>query len=244
MALDQRVAPVEVPAIGVRPGRPPRVRGVPPALALTLSAAAVAVAALAGINSPKSVGPLYLTNGSREVTATTGVALNGVSGQVVTIAMPISAGHDTIVLESATLLPLPGYPTPQLTDLGVYRGQMQGPSATPDWPPRDTNPAEPSRYSGPLPVAPINGFKVGPTSSTQGAPSSYFIYFGVTGQQVGVNYVTAGLRVVYRIGGEQYETNLYQMGEVCVRSSLQDPWNTDMNALSTEFKLYGGGGSQ
>lgn len=222
-----------------------RARGVPPTLALTLPAAAAITAAILAVNTSPSTGPLFLTNGTRAVVATTGVALDSVSGQVVSMAMPVSSGHGTIVLESASLLPLPGYPTPRLVDLGVYRGPVQGPAATSTWPPRDTTSGNPPLYAGPLAVSAFTGARIGPVPppapSGDGTADTYFIYFGISGQQSGVNYVTAGLRVVYRIGGTQYETNLYQMGEDCVRGSLQDSWNTDMNALSTEFRLYGGG---
>jgi hypothetical protein len=216
-----------------------RARGVPPALALAISAVTAVAAALAATNLTPNIGPLFLTNGTREVVATTGVALNSVSGQVVAMAMPVSTGHGTIVLESAALLPLPGYPTPQLADLGVYRGPVQGPAATSNWPPRNTSSGNPPLYDGPLAVSAFTGTQIGPVQPSNGTADSYFIYFGISGQKSGVNYVTAGLRVVYRIGGTQYETNLYQMGEDCVRSSLQDSWDTDMNAFSTEFRLYG-----
>jgi len=88
-------------------------------------------------------------------------------------------------------------------------------------------------------VAPLAGAVVGPGRVVGGIPNGYFLYFGIKGEQAGVNYVVAGLHVVYRVGGAEYETDLYQMGEDCVRSSLQATWSTDMNALSTEVRLYG-----
>ncbi|HEV2640273.1 MAG TPA: hypothetical protein VGX23_34390 [Actinocrinis sp.] len=229
-----------VPVIQDRAGPPAaRTLGVLPALTLATTLAVTVGAGLWGSHASGGPGPLLLTNGSRPVVATTGIALNSVSGQTIAVSMPISTGQASIVLESAAIIPLPGYPTPQLTDLGVYFGPASGPAATQGWPPQSPDTGDPATSGKQLAVAPLAGARVGPSRVVGGVPNEYFLYFGVKGRQTGVNYVVAGLRVVYRVGGAEYVTNLYQMGEDCVRSSLQATWSTDMNALSTEVHLYG-----
>ena len=168
------------------------------------------MAARAGAFDP--AGPLSVPGG---VSGTSHPAL---SGQVVAVAIAVSTGSASPVLESASLIPVPGFPTPTLAHLGTYYGRGYPVTAL-DWPPRD--PGSGGEPPAALPISAFQGFQLQPAHTVNGFWYYDTIYFGIVGEKTGVDYYAAGLRVTYRVGSIQYTTNLYQMGVDCVRADPQ-----------------------
>jgi hypothetical protein len=116
-----------------------------------------------------------------------------------------------ITLESASILPLPGYPFPQFVGIGLLRSKGWV-TATPGWPPvlhpRSNDPS----YAEALPVKPLAGTVVRP-----GQPVA--IYYAVRGTKVGVTYYAAGIKLTYRDSSGEHSATLYQVGGDCVMTA-------------------------
>jgi len=132
------------------------------------------------------------------------------AGQPVVVGVPIAIKTGSVVLESATLVPLGHYSLPPTVGIGVvpsigYVGISVG------WPQR-----WPSKYfRQPLkmvPAVPLSGYMLR-------AGHDAVIYYAFRGSQVGKKYYVAGLRLRYRIGSEQGAVTLYQIGVDCVVAS-------------------------
>lgn len=127
-------------------------------------------------------------------------------GQASVVGVPTAIRTGSVVLESATLVQLPGFPLPRMAGVGVVpgKGWMAG---TWDWPP--LNGPVGKAGVGRLPVRPVAGYVL-----TAGHPIA--IYYAFSGDQAGQTYYVAGIQLKYRRGTRNYTVTLYQVGADCV----------------------------
>jgi hypothetical protein len=116
-----------------------------------------------------------------------------------------------ITLKSVSLIPLPGFRTPQLagTEVIYYNGHYG--QTTKSWPPSAT-----TADGHPADVKQVDGAVVWP-GPHDGKPPSIIVY-GLTATAPGP-YATAGIRLVFQSGGQTSTVKLYQ-GAFFWRSSL------------------------
>jgi hypothetical protein len=108
------------------------------------------------------------------------------------------------VLESATLVPLSGFPLPHMVGVGLVpsKNWLSGGQG---WPIRNA----PVGRGGTAPVRPLAGYVL-----TAGHPIA--IYYAFSGDRAGQTYYAAGIRLKYRRGTQDYAVTLYQIGVDCV----------------------------
>jgi hypothetical protein len=131
------------------------------------------------------------------------VAGGGEPGQAEVVGVPTAIHTGSVVLESATLVPLSGFALPHMVGVGLVPGK--------DWLaigwkwPLLNAPAGHSTAA----VRPLAGYVL-----TAGHPIA--IYYAFSGEQAGRNYYAAGVRLKYRRGNQDYAVTLYQIGLDCV----------------------------
>jgi hypothetical protein len=122
----------------------------------------------------------------------------------------------TVTLESAALVPLPGYPTPRLVHLGVlveHQGLLTSAVGWPVWKahsPSSTWQLRPLRGYAVLP------WKIRDSNRQRYGPLPDMIEYGVLGAKSSTDYWVAGLRITYRLGGNTYTQTLYDGSADCV----------------------------
>jgi hypothetical protein len=135
-------------------------------------------------------------------------ALATAPGQPMVVGMPVGVRSGSVILVSATLLPLAGYPLPELAGVGVVTGSGYLVAGW-DWPPRTTPTPAAIGSPGTLPVLPLAGYVL-----STGRPGA--IYYAMRGSHDGGTYYAAGLRLVYRTAAGDRTVDLYQVGVDCV----------------------------
>lgn len=180
-------------------------------LAALTAAVAVLLLAAAGVNvfhSPASndrlqadsaVGGVLVENNNE----------TALPGQITDFsAVVTNPGTADAVLVSATLIPLPGYPVPQLLHLGLVATA--------------TGPLIPPAFSSALGSDygwPPHGIKVRPfTGANIRAHAQTAIAFGISGDRFGSDYAVAGLRIHYRLQGHLYNLNAWSAALDCISS--------------------------
>jgi hypothetical protein len=151
-------------------------------------------------------------------------------GQVVDFPVEVeNPGAQAAVLLSATLIPVPGFPTPRLVHLAVLDEHRERVTSAVGWPPSDTkcSVGPTGRCTGKgttkvFPSRPLRGFVVLPHDRHGPGPLPDMIEYGVVGSRPG-QYGTAGLALRYRIGSADYVVNLYAGGLDCVARSSSAP---------------------
>jgi hypothetical protein len=135
-------------------------------------------------------------------------ATSSAPGQAVSYGVPVAVHSGEITLESAALLPLPGYPFPQFVGIGLVRSKGWVTSAH-GWPPVDHPRSNDPSYAETIKVDPLAGTVVRP-----GQPVA--IYYAIRGARTGVTYYAAGIRLTYRDSSGEHAATLYQVGVDCV----------------------------
>jgi hypothetical protein len=190
------------PAAAPGGGRHPRL-GRRAAAAAAIAGAAVLTAGCSG--AAASPDAPYVTFGLNMSTHP------AAPGQPLVVGVPVAVKTGSVVLESATLVPLGHFPLPPTVGMGVvpsigYVGISVG------WPQR-----WPSKYfRQPLkmvPAVPLAGYVLK-------AGHDAVIYYAFRGGHVGKKYYVAGLRLRYRHGSEEGTVTLYQVGVDCVVANL------------------------
>lgn len=131
-------------------------------------------------------------------------------GQAVSYGVPVAVHSGEITLDSASLLPLPGYPFPQFVGIGLIRSKGWVSSAH-GWPPVDHPRSNDPSYTEKIKVKPLAGTVVRP-----GQPVA--IYYAIRGAKIGVTYYAAGIKLTYQDSSGEHTATLYQVGINCVMS--------------------------
>lgn len=187
--------PVTAPAPGSAFVRPRRVMVV--AAAVVVIAAAVAILmVVSGSGSPgrPGSGPLVAGSARGQMTDWYFWSRPGQATDFAAALVNTSSGPATAV--RASVIPAPGFPTPQL--VGVAVGSPRIAFAGRGWPVRGAA----SRL---LPAA------VGPGRT--------WLYYSVAGSRLGADYMTLGLTLTYRAGGREFTVNVWGPSVTCVRVS-------------------------
>jgi hypothetical protein len=159
--------------------------------------------------------PGVLSNGSPPGDATdAGITVN--PGMVADFGMTVeNTGPAPVILESARLVPLPGFKTPVLVHLGVLDEHRNLLTASRGWPiPRGTSPA-----SGTWAMDPLRGYVILPWDGGNNPhlqPMPDMIEYGMIGPKANTVYASAGLIITYRLNGSTYTQTVYNGGEACV----------------------------
>lgn len=155
-------------------------------------------------SSPPASDPAapYVIDGLAEA------ALPTAPGQPMVVGVPVAVHAGSVILESVTLLPLAGYPTPELAGAGLVAGTGYTIAAW-DWPPRTTPTRGPGGGPAALPVAPVAGYSLS-------ARHPAALYYAIRGFRDGRIYYAAGVRLVYRTATGDRTVDLYQVGADCV----------------------------
>ena len=171
------------------------------------------LAAAAALTAGLSHGP-----GSGVLTNGGGLSYGGITTPLGIVAdFPLqveNSGSVPVTLETATLVPLPGYPTPRLVHLGVlaeHDGLLTAGRGWPVW----TGLSPSNAYR----LRPLRGYVVLPWKTRERrhlGPLPDMIEYGVLGARVNTDYWVAGLRVTYRMGGSSHTQPLYEGGADCV----------------------------
>jgi hypothetical protein len=149
--------------------------------------------------------PSVLTNGSPPGDAS--------AGGIVT--RPGQVADFPITVESARLVPLPGYATPRLVHLGVLAEHDDLLTSARGWPIPKGSTASAGYYT----MRPLHGSVVLPWQERRRrhlGPMPDMVEFGVLGTGSGRYFAAAGLDLTYRLGGNTYTQRLYAGAEDCV----------------------------
>jgi hypothetical protein len=175
------------------------------------SALAVALVLLApaGCGSGQSGGPLgNVTQGGQPNFAVSGGTTSPGQSNDATVYL-VNSAQDPVTLVSASLIPIKGHPAGRLVLLKVS-AKGQGVSAR-GWP---------------IPSISARPFRRARLHHGESA-----IIFGFAGTRAGQDYMTAGLRVVYRYHGQLYTVLAWSASVACVSSN----WRTgDVTACNRE----------
>jgi len=125
------------------------------------------------------------------------------------VGVPVAIRTGSVVLESAVLVQLPGYPLPHMVAVGLVPGRGWD-VVTWGWPPHSF-PGETG--VGTFPVRPLAGYAL-----TAGHPIA--IYYGFSGDRPGQTYYAAGIQLRYRRGTQEHTVTLYQVGADCVSAGF------------------------
>jgi hypothetical protein len=148
------------------------------------------------------------------------VSGGGEPGQPEVVGVPTAIRAGSVVLESATLVPLSGFPLPPMVGVGLTPGKDWLAIGW-SWPLRNA----PVGY-GTAPVRPLAGYVL-----TAGHPVA--IYYAFTGDRVGQKYYAAGIKLKYRRGTRDYTVTLYQIGLDCVlAASAHGTTECDLSAAA------------
>jgi len=183
-----------------------------------VAAALISGALTAGCSGAASPDAPYVTAGLNLSTHA------AAAGQPLVVGVPVAVKTGSIVLESATLVPLGHYPLPPTVGIGVVPSGGYVVVSV-GWPQR-----WPSKFPGQplknIPARPLAGYvlKAGHDAA---------IYYAFRGSQVGEKYYVAGIRLRYRFGPEQGTVTLYQVGVDCVVAS---PTTAHCQADRTAYK--------
>jgi hypothetical protein len=157
-------------------------------------------------------GAGVLTNGG-------GVSYGGTTtppGLVVDFPLYVeNTGSVPVTLESATLVPVPGFPAPRLVHLGVLAEHNNLLSSALGWPVWKAM----SPSSGTWQLRSFRGYVVLPWATRQRrhlGPMPDMVEYGILGTRVNTDYWAAGLRITYLMGGSTYTQTLYQGGADCI----------------------------
>lgn len=125
-------------------------------------------------------------------------------GEPTYAGIPTAIRTGSVVLESATLAQLSGFPLPHMVGVGLVPSKdwLTGGQG---WPIRNA----PVGRNGTAPVRPLAGYVL-----TAGHPIA--IYYAFSGDRSGQTYYAAGIRLTYRRGTQDYTVMLYQIGADCV----------------------------
>jgi hypothetical protein len=180
---------------------------------IALVAAAFTVAGAIPLAGGGTAG--VLSNGSSAGGTYQG-GIGSLPGQVADFPVTVqNNGSVPVTLESATLLPEPGFRAPRLVHLGVLVEHVELLASAMGWPPLK----ELSASSGRWVLRPLRGYVVLPWSVRQRrhlGPMPDMIEYGVVGTRPNTDYVAAGLEITYRMGGNTYTQKLYAGGDDCV----------------------------
>lgn len=136
--------------------------------------------------------------------------------------VPTAIRSGSVVLVSATLVPLPGFPLPHLVGVGLVPSKdwITGGEG---WPVRDA----PVGQGETAPLRPIAGYVL-----TAGHPVA--IYYAFSGDRPGQTYYAGGIELTYRRGARGYTVTLWQIGADCVVSaSATAPSECDLSQAAT-----------
>ncbi len=166
-----------------------------------VTACAAAGSVLAGCSS--TAGPLqsFTAKGQPIVTDASLAVLPGQAEDATTYV--VNSSHEPVTLVSASLTPAPGYRAPKLSHVAVDTTlHVIGVAA--NWPPS-------------VPVRAFTGAKL-PYGESR-------ITFAISGQRVGVNYGTAGLKIIYSYRGKNYSVVAWSAVLTCVttRKNVGNP---------------------
>ena len=153
---------------------------------------------LTGCSGPSDADAPYASAGLNYVSG------GGEPGQAEVVGVPTAIRTGSVVLESATLVPLSGFPLPPMVGVGLVPSKDWLAIGF-SWPPRNA----PVGPDGTAPVRPLAGYVL-----TAGHPVA--IYYAFRGDRAGQNYYVAGIRLKYRRGTQDYAVTLYQIGLDCV----------------------------
>lgn len=134
---------------------------------------------------------------------------NALPGEITDFsAVVTNPSNADAVLVSATLIPVRGFPVPQLHHLGLVpfaKSPLLAPvfssalGSDYGWPPRG------------IKVRPFTGASI--SSHGQAA-----VAFGISGHRFGGDYAVAGLRIRYRLHGHLYDLNAWSAALDCISS--------------------------
>jgi hypothetical protein len=127
-----------------------------------------------------------------------------------------NSGSVAVTLESATLIPLPGYPTPRLVHLGVLAEHRSLLTSAVGWPVWKAHSPSSTWQLRPLRGYTVLPWKVRMSHRRQWGPLPDMIEYGVLGTRVNTDYWVAGLRITYRLSGKTYTQTLYDGGADCL----------------------------
>jgi hypothetical protein len=128
----------------------------------------------------------------------------GKPGWAEVVGIPTAIRTGSVVLESATLVPLNGFPLPPMVGVGLVPSKAWLGIGW-NWPLRNA----PAGRNVTAPVRPLAGYVL-----TAGHPIA--IYYAFRGDRAGQKYYAAGIRLKYRRGNQDYAVTLYQVGLDCV----------------------------
>ena len=148
-------------------------------------------------------GPLRATQQAHEM----GVfGLSVRPGEVVDLTAPVkNTSSRPVILEDASLITLPGQPAPRFS--GARLAKTLNMIGDRGWPPREPSVALP-------------GASVAPGATA-------YVYYGVVGTKIGVNYGAAGITLSYRQGDHRYRVHVWGPGVACVRLKLGNDSSCD-----------------
>jgi hypothetical protein len=129
-------------------------------------------------------------------------------GEPSVVGVPTAIRTGSVVLESATLVQLSGFPLPHMVGVGLVPGK-DWLSGGWGWPPVNAPVRQATVGVGRIPVRPLAGYVL-----TAGHPIA--IYYAFSGDRAGQTYYAAGIRLKYRRGTQDYAVTLYQVGADCV----------------------------
>jgi hypothetical protein len=155
---------------------------------------------LTGCSGTSDANAPYTVAGLNSVTG------GGEPGKAEVVGVPTAIRTGSVVLESATLVPLPGFPLPHMVGVGLVPSKDWLAIAW-SWPLRNA----PVSRNGTAPVRPLAGYVL-----TAGHPIA--IYYAFSGDRAGQRDYVAGVRLKYRRGTQDYAVTLYQIGLDCVIS--------------------------
>lgn len=113
-------------------------------------------------------------------------------------ALVDNTGDSSATVEGGQLISAPGYPAPRL--VGIAIGTPKIAWAGRGWP---IPQAQAPNRSPPAPLR----------------PGKTWVYYSVTGSEVGTDYITLGVRLKYRQNGQEYTTDIWAEGVTCIRRS-------------------------
>lgn len=136
--------------------------------------------------------------------------ISSTPGQETSVGIPISIHTGRITLESAAMLPLSGYPTPQFTGAGLVRSKGWD-VITHGWPPQDQTKSNDPSKAATIKVKSLAGTVIS-------ADQHVVIYYSFSGSREGQVYYAAGIKLTYRDSSGEHAAALYQVGVECVVS--------------------------
>jgi hypothetical protein len=195
-----------------------RRRQLPSAALAAAAGIVVAVAAVViTITVTRSPGSGVLSNGSPPG----GAAYAGIAvrpGQLADFAVTVeNSGSQPVTLERASLVPLDGFRAPQLARIGVLAEHSNLLVAARNWPiPRGNTPS-----AGYYRMHALAGYVVLPGRTRQArkrklGPLPDIVEYAVLGRSPDTDYISAGLKITYRLQGATYTQTLYSGGDACV----------------------------